>query len=91
MSGVLDWINSVIGDGKCGAGGGQDDNAAAEQRIYSNDIDSSEFYEFKEEEEIGSEEAREGRVQGPILAEESDLDEQELDMEPFNAPYVNWT
>ena len=83
MSGVLDWINSVIGDGKCGAGGDKDDNnAAAEQRIYANDIDSSEFYEFKEE-KIGSEEAREGRIQGPILAEESDLDEQELDMEPW--------
>ena len=103
VSGVLDWINSVIGDGKCGAGGDQEDNNAAanfraEQRIFPNDIDSSEFmedneiYEFKEDEEIGIEEKREGRVQGPIMAEDSDLDEPELEVEPFiNAPYVNWT
>ena len=49
-----------------------------------NNMDSSEFFEYEEDNEI--EEAREGRVQRPIIAEESDLDEPEL--EPFNA---NWS
>ena len=102
VSGILDWINSEISDGKCGAPDSQDgqdgdndgarnDTDAPEQRIYSNkmelmnNIDSSEFFEYEEDNEI--EEAREGRVQGPIIAEESDLDEPELELEPFNA---NW-
>ena len=88
VSGVLDWINSVIGDGKCGAPAGQDgqdndndgarnDTGTPEQRIYSNNMDSSEFeYEFEENNEIETE----GRVQSPIIAEESDLDEPELDL-----------
>ena len=95
VSGVLDWINSVIGDGKCGAKSYQDgqdgqdgdndrarnDTGTPEQRIYSNNIDSSEFeYDFEEDNEIETE----GRVQGPIIAEESDLDEPELDL-------VNWS
>ena len=99
VSGVLDWINSVIGDGRCGAREDQEgdnddarnDTGAAKQRVYPNDIDSSEFYEFEEDNDIGSEEETEGRVQGPITAEESDLDQPELEMEPFNAPYINWT
>ena len=109
VSGILDWINSEISDGKCGAPDSQDgqdgqdsqdgdndgarnDTDAPEQRIYSNkmelmnNIDSSEFFEYEEDNEI--EEAREGRVQRPIIAEESDLDEPELELEPFNA---NWS
>ena len=88
VSGVLDLINSVIGDGKCGAPAGQDgqdndndgarnDTGTPEQRIYSNNMDSSEFeYSFEEDNEIETE----GRIQGPIIAEESDLDEPELDL-----------
>ena len=84
VSGVLDWINSVIGDGKCGAqdddnDGVRNDTGTPEQRIYSNNMDSSEFeYSVEADNEIETE----GRIQGPMIAEESDLDEPELD------PYV---
>ena len=71
--------------------GAKNDTGAAEQRVYPNHIDSSEFYEFEEDNEIGSEEETEGRVQGPITAEDSDLDQPEVEVEPFNAPYINWT